>query len=148
MQEHIHADPGEEHIYSTLQRALDKVYKFLEACLTFFLVSAIVRFHFHVFFTKACHHMALLREWLAIPATALHNNIFHDTSLLLAYNPSAFLSKSFLKTDTCNHCLTIGNISAPVSSQCHSQSPASAGQRQPTFPPSFSPKAAVPTSSP
>ena len=143
MQEHGHADHGEEHIYSTLQH---KLYKFLEACLMFFLVSAISHLHFHVFCSIACHPWPCYGSgW---PSQPLHSTATYFMTPPFSYNPSAFLSKTFLKTDTCNHCLIIGNISALVSSQCHSPSPASAGQQQPTSPPPSSPKAAVPTSSP
>ena len=102
---------------------------------------------FPCFFQPCLPPMALRREWLAIPATAITSNIFHDISLLLAYNPSAFLSKPSLTIDTplLSH---IATISTPASSQCHSQSPVSAGQQQPASLLSSLPKAAVTTSSP
>ena len=147
MQEHGHADPGEEHIYSMTTTHTGRSIQILGSMHDLLLSLRYQLPPFPCFLHHCLPPMASLREWLAIPATALHSNIFHDISLLLAYNSSAFLSKSFLTADT-RSLSHIASITARVSSQCHSQSPASAGQWQSVFLPSSSPKPAVPTSSP
>ena len=146
MQEHGHADPGEELIYSMSTTHTGRSIQILGSMHDLLLSLRYQSPPFPCFLHYCLPPMASLREWLAIPATALHSNIFHDISLLLAYNPSAFLSKPFFTTDTpsLSH---IASITVPVSSQCHSQSPALAGQRQSISLPSSSPKAAVHTSS-